>query len=157
SRWEKAYAPFDLALTQAGSGYDAYFAASPGWTSVSRTASASLYRRTAPERRAARSVTEGPARRQAGPKKRGWPKPLVGGPMTAGAWIPPWVRHMHLARYEWVSEFTRALTVLDAACGTGYGSPILMRNGTKSVDGFDLSPEAIREAGEQHGAPGLEF
>ncbi len=59
---------------------------------------------------------------------------------------PPWVRHQHLARYEWAAELCRGKNVVDAACGTGYGSAILAREGAGRVQGFDLSPEAIEEA-----------
>ncbi|HEY8505960.1 MAG TPA: hypothetical protein VIL46_15350, partial [Gemmataceae bacterium] len=44
-RWERAYGRFDLALTETGSGFDDYFANSPGWAPVRRTPTASLYRR----------------------------------------------------------------------------------------------------------------
>jgi SAM-dependent methyltransferase len=48
--------------------------------------------------------------------------------------------------------------VLDAACGTGYGSRILLERGAAtSVDGFDVSPEAIAEAQRTSECPGLRF
>jgi SAM-dependent methyltransferase len=59
---------------------------------------------------------------------------------------PPWVRHQHLARYEWAAELCRGKSVVDAACGTGYGSAMLAREGAGCVQGFDLSPAAIDEA-----------
>jgi ubiquinone/menaquinone biosynthesis C-methylase UbiE len=49
------------------------------------------------------------------------------------------------------------LTVLDAACGTGYGSRRLLAGGAARVDGFDLSGDAIAEARRLHTAPGVRF
>lgn len=45
ARWEKEYGPFEFALTRTGTGFDGYFAASPGWTCVKRTETAAFYRR----------------------------------------------------------------------------------------------------------------
>lgn len=44
-RWQKEYGSFDLALTHPGSGYDRFFASEPGWTTIRRSPSATLYRR----------------------------------------------------------------------------------------------------------------
>jgi SAM-dependent methyltransferase len=63
-----------------------------------------------------------------------------------GAWVPVWVRHQHEARYAWAAQHARGLIVLDAACGTGYGTKRLIENGARSVRGFDLSAEAIAVA-----------
>lgn len=46
----------------------------------------------------------------------------------------------HLARYEWAVRQARG-TILDAACGTGYGSSLLASVGT--VCGVDYSEEAL--------------
>lgn len=77
--------------------------------------------------------------------------------VTEGAWVPPWVRHQHLMRYRWARELTRGLRVIDAACGTGYGAPILLESGAVSVDGFDLSAEAVAEARKLYGRSGATF
>ena len=62
-------------------------------------------------------------------------------------WVPPWIRHQHLTRYQWACEFTLNRSVIDAACGTGYGAAILVeRGGAREVLGFDCSAEAIAEA-----------
>jgi 2-polyprenyl-3-methyl-5-hydroxy-6-metoxy-1,4-benzoquinol methylase len=50
----------------------------------------------------------------------------------------------HLARYRWVSEMVSG-TVLDAACGTGYGSALLRQNADEVV-GIDVSASAIERA-----------
>jgi 2-polyprenyl-3-methyl-5-hydroxy-6-metoxy-1,4-benzoquinol methylase len=52
----------------------------------------------------------------------------------------------HLARYWWASALVRGRTVLDAGCGTGYGSEILARAGAKKVIGVDLADSVIAAA-----------
>jgi hypothetical protein len=42
---EEAYRPFDLALTQTGSGFDRFFGSSSDWAVVARTEAATLYQR----------------------------------------------------------------------------------------------------------------
>ncbi len=53
-----------------------------------------------------------------------------------------WLRNQHLARYRWAATFARGLRVLDAACGTGYGSRILSEAGARQVTSMDISNEA---------------
>ncbi len=77
--------------------------------------------------------------------------------LADGAWIPPWVRSQHLMRYRWAGGLVEGLRVVDAACGTGYGGPILMAGGAASVDGFDLSSDAVTEARRSSARPGVEF
>jgi SAM-dependent methyltransferase len=52
----------------------------------------------------------------------------------------------HRARYRWASPLARGRTVLDAACGVGYGSAVLARGGAKRVVGIDTSEAALRAA-----------
>lgn len=52
----------------------------------------------------------------------------------------------HLARYNLASKFVANRKVCDAACGSGYGSEILSLAGASSVDGIDISKEAIEVA-----------
>lgn len=67
--------------------------------------------------------------------------------ISLSRWCPPWVKHQHVARYRWACRFARNAVVLDAACGTGYGSQMLQTDGhAASVKGVDLSEDAIREA-----------
>lgn len=61
-------------------------------------------------------------------------------------WRPPWIRHANLGRYRWACQFTRGRRVIDAACGTGYGSELLARNGAAAVAAFDLSSQAVAQA-----------
>lgn len=59
----------------------------------------------------------------------------------------PDILREHLARYEFAAQFTEGLNVLDAACGTGYGSEILNAN---NYFGIDVSKEAIDYAKEKY-------
>ena len=64
--------------------------------------------------------------------------------MESGAWTPPWLRHQHVARYEWAREHCRGKRVLDAACGNGYGSEVLNQVG--AVISLDIAPAAVADA-----------
>ncbi|TVY11834.1 class I SAM-dependent methyltransferase [Paenibacillus cremeus] len=52
----------------------------------------------------------------------------------------------HLSRYELACEFVKGARVLDAACGTGYGTKMLDEAGAKEVIGVDISTETIGHA-----------
>jgi SAM-dependent methyltransferase len=54
----------------------------------------------------------------------------------------PWLRNQHLARYRWAGGFAPGRRVLDAACGTGYGSRLLFEAGAQNVVSVDVSAEA---------------
>ena len=50
----------------------------------------------------------------------------------------------HLVRYFFASQFSKSKTVLDIACGTGYGCQIISTKGKAAkVVGIDISEEAI--------------
>lgn len=67
------------------------------------------------------------------------------------------IRHEHMHRYAWCAPLVAGKDVLDIACGEGYGSALLARL-ARSVQGVDISDEAVRHAKTQyHGIPGLEF
>lgn len=59
---------------------------------------------------------------------------------------PKSVINEHLTRYLWAQKFTKNKIVIDAACGTGYGSKILK---AKNYLGVDNSEEVIKFA-KQH-------
>ena len=63
----------------------------------------------------------------------------------------------HVARYRFASQFVQDKMVLDVACGSGYGSAILLEHGARSVIGLDSSREAIEFAARQYAKPGLEY
>lgn len=56
----------------------------------------------------------------------------------------------HLARYVWVLDKVVNKSVIDAACGTGYGTALLSSVASKVLGG-DISPEAISYAVEYYG------
>jgi ubiquinone/menaquinone biosynthesis C-methylase UbiE len=68
---------------------------------------------------------------------------------------PPWLVAQHLARYRWACTMAAGLRVLDAACGTGYGTRMLATDGKAAeVFGADLAPEVVRENSKLYGANG---
>lgn len=63
----------------------------------------------------------------------------------------------HLIRYELAKGFVHGKTVLDIACGSGYGSNILARAGAEKVTGMDVDEEALSNAGKKFVLDNLEF
>lgn len=63
----------------------------------------------------------------------------------------------HLARYAFASTFVTGRTVLDVACGTGYGASLLKEAGAQMVYGVDISPEAIEFAAQAYGGESVVF
>ena len=66
-------------------------------------------------------------------------------------WLPgfcsPHTHKEHVARYDWVKAFARDKTVLDIACGTGFGSYMLATEGRAAkVTGWDNDERTIRYA-----------
>jgi len=51
----------------------------------------------------------------------------------------------HRQRYEWASQYCKNQTVLDVACGVGYGSEILARAGATTVVGIDIAYNAFQQ------------
>jgi 2-polyprenyl-3-methyl-5-hydroxy-6-metoxy-1,4-benzoquinol methylase len=49
----------------------------------------------------------------------------------------------HLARYRWASALVQGRRVLDAGCGTAYGSTLLAGAGATEVVGVDCVPEVL--------------
>jgi SAM-dependent methyltransferase len=54
----------------------------------------------------------------------------------------------HVRRYQFAQQYVYNRRVLDIACGTGYGSDILIRGGARLVVGADISPAALDYAGQ---------
>jgi len=63
----------------------------------------------------------------------------------------------HIQRYAFAAEYCRGRRVLDAGCGTGYGSVYLVAVGSASVTGIDISDEALAEANRLHVRDNLRF
>ena len=56
----------------------------------------------------------------------------------------------HLNRYYFTTQFVENKDVLDIACGSGYGSDLLLKSGARSVIGVDISQEAIEYCKKQY-------
>jgi SAM-dependent methyltransferase len=63
---------------------------------------------------------------------------------------------MHARRYGFAAVRCRRKRVLDAGCGSGYGTRILGMEGTECL-GVDKDPEAVRLADSLFAAPGVRF
>ncbi len=61
----------------------------------------------------------------------------------------------HLARYRFAARFSEGAHVLDAGCGSGYGSAEL--SNAAWVTAADISVDAIRHARENFRRPGITF
>lgn len=55
----------------------------------------------------------------------------------------------HLVRYWWAAQAAPGADVLDAACGVGFGTELLLQAGARSAVGVDLSAEAVTAARER--------
>ena len=65
--------------------------------------------------------------------------------------------YAHLSIYHFASSWCRGKTVLDAGCGTGYGSAYLAEHGALSVCAVDGDPEAIAFCKKQFPRENLKF
>jgi SAM-dependent methyltransferase len=66
-----------------------------------------------------------------------------------------WYRR-HLAVYEWIAERVAGGSVIDMACGEGYGSAVLAGRAANVV-GVDANPDAHEHARLRYSRPGLSF
>lgn len=63
----------------------------------------------------------------------------------------------HLSRYRYSAGFANGKTILDVACGTGYGSSLLREAGAHKVYGVDISHEAAAYAKNRYQHPDIKF
>ena len=61
-------------------------------------------------------------------------------------WLTDPILSEHLHRYLSVLRITENKDVLDIACGEGFGSALMARNGAASVMGVDIDPDIIARA-----------
>jgi SAM-dependent methyltransferase len=52
----------------------------------------------------------------------------------------------HVARYALAAQLARGRRVLDAACGVGWGTGLLLAAGASGASGFDLDADAVADA-----------
>ena len=62
----------------------------------------------------------------------------------------------HMNRYIFASDLVKNKKVLDAACGTGYGTALLAQSAER-VFGIDISKEAISYAESNYSAKNVNF
>lgn len=70
--------------------------------------------------------------------------------------VDPDLWNEHLARYAFAARLGWKKRVLDAGCGTGYGTAELARVASRTV-GVDVSPEAVEYAAATYRAPNLRY
>jgi SAM-dependent methyltransferase len=63
----------------------------------------------------------------------------------------PYTFWEHIYRYRFAAQFVKGKSVLDIACGEGYGAAALLKAGAKSVIGIDVSPDACLHAHKKYG------
>lgn len=63
----------------------------------------------------------------------------------------------HVQRYNFFKDYYKGKTVLDAACGSGYGSMMMIDGGAREVVGIDISDDAITFAQENYNNPSLAY
>ncbi|MDO8503256.1 MAG: methyltransferase domain-containing protein [bacterium] len=69
------------------------------------------------------------------------------------------VLSLHIARYRFAAKHVKGKRILDIACGSGYGSEILLSRLSSSTHyvGVDRDLGAIRYAKENYKGPGIKF
>lgn len=75
---------------------------------------------------------------------------VIPGQVDADLW------NEHLARYAFAARLASGKRVLDAGCGSGYGSAELART-ARAVVALDLSADAVRHAAGAYARPNLTF
>lgn len=71
--------------------------------------------------------------------------------------VTPLLRAEHAHRYRWAASLARG-RVLDAACGVGYGAPLLLQStSVTSYTGVDVAQDALDIASRDFAAPGRQF
>jgi ubiquinone/menaquinone biosynthesis C-methylase UbiE len=63
----------------------------------------------------------------------------------------------HLQRYILACEYVKDKKVLDAACGSGYGTKMLKDAGAASCYGLDISEESVKNAQKIYGAENIGY
>lgn len=66
-----------------------------------------------------------------------------------------WYRR-HLVVYDWIARRVNGKSVVDMACGEGYGTAVLAQTAT-SVIGVDANPEAFEHARAKYGSDRIEI
>ena len=70
---------------------------------------------------------------------------------------PQTIYDEHIYRYIFAAGLTENKSVLDVACGTGYGVGYMVERGAGKAVGADISPEAANYASERYGGERTSF
>jgi SAM-dependent methyltransferase len=65
--------------------------------------------------------------------------------------------YAHFSIYNFAKDFVLNKAVLDAGCGSGYGTHYLATHGAKTVCGIDIGEDAVKFATENYQQPNLKF
>jgi GT2 family glycosyltransferase/SAM-dependent methyltransferase len=65
---------------------------------------------------------------------------------AAGAWLPPWVRQQHAARYRFVAPLLAGEDVIECSCGDGSSTAAMLAGEPRSLRGFDVDEPAVAAA-----------
>jgi len=71
--------------------------------------------------------------------------------------VPEHILAEHLARYRFARVHTFGKSVLDVACGSGYGARLLAESGTTNVVGVDASEDAVAFGRRRFSHPRLAY
>lgn len=86
---------------------------------------------------------------------------VVAGLPLGGEAVWPGLRNdlfvAHESIYRYAARWAPACRILDAACGTGYGSHLLACSGARSVLGVDREPRRVRFASRRYSHAALSF
>lgn len=63
----------------------------------------------------------------------------------------------HLERYQFACQYARKKSVLDIACGVGYGAPMLIGAGALSYEGVDINRGNIEYAKQRYSSDRARF
>jgi ubiquinone/menaquinone biosynthesis C-methylase UbiE len=72
-------------------------------------------------------------------------------------WVTTEIHAAHMHRYLAALPLCQGKSVLDIACGEGYGSAMLKKNGASEVTGADIASDVIARATRIYATPGLTF
>jgi 2-polyprenyl-3-methyl-5-hydroxy-6-metoxy-1,4-benzoquinol methylase len=71
--------------------------------------------------------------------------------------VPADIYREHIERYRFALDFVKNKKVLDMACGTGYGSQMMLEAGASEITGGDINEESIETAKRSYQNQNIKF
>ncbi len=71
--------------------------------------------------------------------------------------VPEHILAEHMARYRFAAAYAFGKSVLDVACGSGYGTRLLAESGAKNVVGVDVAADAVAFGRRRFSHPQLDY